>query len=177
MSTEQLSELSKPVAWASQRHIDTRHKIEAFTDEASANGTRWVKVAPLYSQEYVSALTQRIAELEASETQLIQERDSAEQALADMYEAATGERPEWSNWFGFADAIEEVAQVRARLATPVRLPARKAVRHPAGYPEDAAREAGYNEALSDVGEALDVQGFTVEGALVTAVGHQGGARS
>jgi len=51
-----LSELSKPVAWASQRHIDTRHRIEAFTDEESANGTRWVKVAPLYSQEYVSAL-------------------------------------------------------------------------------------------------------------------------
>lgn len=57
----------------------------------------------------------RIGELEASETRLIQERDSAEQALADMYEAATGERPEWSNWFGFADAIDEVAKVRAAM--------------------------------------------------------------
>lgn len=64
----------------------------------------------------LEAKDKRIAELEASETQLIQERDSTEQALADMYEAATGERPEWSNWFGFADAIEEVAQVRAKLA-------------------------------------------------------------
>ncbi len=43
----------------------------------------------------LEAKDKRIAELEASETQLIQERDSAEQALADMYEAATGERPEW----------------------------------------------------------------------------------
>ncbi|HGE8494708.1 TPA: hypothetical protein ACGD7R_002984 [Serratia marcescens] len=67
-------------------------------------------------QQHAQELEKRIAELEASETQLIQERDSTEQALADMYEAATGERPEWSNWFGFADAIEEVAQVRAKLA-------------------------------------------------------------
>ncbi|MDM1814904.1 ead/Ea22-like family protein [Serratia ureilytica] len=70
----------------------------------------------------LEAKDKRIAELEASETQLIQERDSAEQALADMYEAATGERPEWSNLFGLSDAIEEVAQVRSKLATPVRLP-------------------------------------------------------
>ncbi|EAO9771925.1 ead/Ea22-like family protein, partial [Salmonella enterica] len=45
--------------------------------------------------------SKRIAELENSETQLINERDAAESALADMYQAATGERPEWSNMFGF----------------------------------------------------------------------------
>ncbi|EBT8125732.1 ead/Ea22-like family protein [Salmonella enterica] len=56
----------------------------------------------------------RIAELEHSETQLINERDSAESALADMYQAATGERPEWSNMFGFADAVDVVEE---RLAT------------------------------------------------------------
>lgn len=52
----------------------------------------------------------RIAELERDETQLIEERDSAEKALADMYEAAMGERPEWSNLFGYAEAIDDVAQ-------------------------------------------------------------------
>lgn len=56
----------------------------------------------------------RIAELENSETQLINERDNAEAALADMYQAATGERPEWSNMFGFADAVDAVEE---RLAT------------------------------------------------------------
>ncbi|EAX8234524.1 ead/Ea22-like family protein, partial [Salmonella enterica] len=56
----------------------------------------------------------RIAELENSETQLINERDAAESALADMYQAATGERPEWSNMFGFADAVDVVEE---RLAT------------------------------------------------------------
>lgn len=59
-------------------------------------------------------LKQRIAELENSETQLINERDNAEAALADMYQAATGERPEWSNMFGFADAVDAVEE---RLAT------------------------------------------------------------
>lgn len=52
----------------------------------------------------------RIAELERDVTQLIEERDSAEKALADMYEAAMGERPEWSNLFGYAEAIDDVAQ-------------------------------------------------------------------
>ncbi|EDF0006210.1 ead/Ea22-like family protein [Salmonella enterica] len=58
--------------------------------------------------------SKRIAELENSETQLINERDAAESALADMYQAATGERPEWNNMFGFADAVDVVEE---RLAT------------------------------------------------------------
>jgi len=66
---------------------------------------------PLYPQEYVSTLLSRIAELEASETKLIEERDHAEDALSDMFEAATGERPEWSNWFGFRDAVDVVANL------------------------------------------------------------------
>ncbi|MGU6379848.1 hypothetical protein [Salmonella enterica] len=65
------------------------------------------------SNELVQA-RQRIAELENSETQLINERDAAESALADMYQAATGERPEWSNMFGFVDAVDVVEE---RLAT------------------------------------------------------------
>lgn len=62
----------------------------------------------------IAALHQRIAELERSETQLINERDNAESALDDMYQAATGECPEWSNMFGFADAVDVVEE---RLAT------------------------------------------------------------
>jgi len=58
----------------------------------------------------LEAAERRIAELELDETQLIEERDSAEKALADMYEAAMGERPEWSNLFGYAEAIDDVAQ-------------------------------------------------------------------
>ncbi|CUZ12846.1 Uncharacterised protein [Serratia marcescens] len=63
--------------------------------------------------EYASKLEKQVKELNVSETNLIQERDEAEVALADMYEAATGRRPEWSNWFGFTEAIDEVAEIAA----------------------------------------------------------------
>ena len=62
------------------------------------------------SRKALKAAEKRIADLERDETQLIEERDSAEKALADMYEAALGSRPEWSNLFGYAEAIDDVAQ-------------------------------------------------------------------
>ena len=66
---------------------------------------------------------QAIAELEKSEEQLINERDHAESALDDMYFAATGNRPEWSNWFGFSDAVDAVvdriADLEAKQPSPV----------------------------------------------------------
>ncbi|HCZ2200542.1 TPA: ead/Ea22-like family protein [Salmonella enterica subsp. enterica] len=56
----------------------------------------------------ITALRQRIAELERSEMQLINERDSAESALNDAYKAVMGQAPEWSNWFSFESAIDEI---------------------------------------------------------------------
>ncbi|EAW1310363.1 ead/Ea22-like family protein [Salmonella enterica subsp. enterica] len=86
-----------------------RQRIAELTDQKAA----WVSWAENASG-MVDMLRLRIAELEHSETQLINERDAAESALADMYQAATGERPEWSNMFGFADAVDVVEE---RLAT------------------------------------------------------------
>ncbi|EEW3680341.1 ead/Ea22-like family protein [Escherichia coli] len=74
-------------------------------------------------RENLEAAEKRIAELEKSEEQLINERDHAESALADMYFAATGDRPEWSNWFGFSDAVDAVvdriADLEAKQPSPV----------------------------------------------------------
>lgn len=56
----------------------------------------------------LEAAEKRVVELEQSEYQLIKERDYAEAALADMYKAATGEAPELSNWFSYADAVDAV---------------------------------------------------------------------
>ncbi|EEY3628124.1 ead/Ea22-like family protein [Escherichia coli] len=90
----------------------------AITDYAlQAAGTVDELVAALESAE------KRIAELEKSEEQLINERDHAESALDDMYFAATGNRPEWSNWFGFSDAVDAVvdriADLEAKQPSPV----------------------------------------------------------
>lgn len=150
-----MSELSKPVAWEVKGilcHSEEEARIYVGEPE------------PLYSQEYVSALLAEleakdkcIAELDRSETQLIEERDVAHDAIDAMYEAATGERPEWSNWFVFADAVEEVAQVRAeleaKLATPVRLPT-----------TSGRLGVAYTRVIPEVIEAIRAAGFTVEGA-------------
>ncbi|EFU8320386.1 DUF551 domain-containing protein [Escherichia coli] len=76
-----------------------------------------------YYEGVISDGSKRIAELEKSEEQLINERDHAESALADMYFAATGDRPEWSNWFGFSDAVDAVvdriADLEAKQLSPV----------------------------------------------------------
>lgn len=86
-----------------------KSREERVTKLVLDNSTSW---DVLYKK--LEAAEHRIAELERSETQLINERDAAESALADMYQAATGERPEWSNMFGFADAVDVVEE---RLAT------------------------------------------------------------
>ncbi|EEB7342775.1 ead/Ea22-like family protein [Salmonella enterica] len=60
------------------------------------------------AREQLAAAERRIAELERSETQLISERDDAESALNDAYKAVMGQPPEWSNWFSFENAIDEI---------------------------------------------------------------------
>ena len=76
-----------------------------------------------YYEGVIADGSKRIAELEKSEEQLINERDQAESALADMYFAATGDRPEWSNWFGFSDAVnavvDRIADLEAKQPSPV----------------------------------------------------------
>ncbi|EAN6151388.1 ead/Ea22-like family protein [Salmonella enterica] len=59
----------------------------------------------------IEPMDRRIAELEHSETQLINERDYAESALNDAYKAVMGQAPEWSNWFSFENAIDEIELV------------------------------------------------------------------
>ncbi|EPU2854385.1 ead/Ea22-like family protein [Escherichia coli] len=76
-----------------------------------------------YYEGVIGDGSKRIAELEKSEEQLINERDHAESALADMYFAATGDRPEWSNCFSFSDAVDAVvdriADLEAKQPSPV----------------------------------------------------------
>ncbi|EHA0048266.1 ead/Ea22-like family protein [Salmonella enterica] len=77
--------------------MDRLHKGIAETDQRNAELT--ARIEPM---------DRRIAELERSETQLINERDNAESALNDAYKAVMGQAPEWSNWFSFENAIDEI---------------------------------------------------------------------
>ncbi|HGB5010592.1 TPA: ead/Ea22-like family protein [Salmonella enterica subsp. diarizonae serovar 61:r:-] len=120
-------------------------------------------------------LQKRIAELERSETQLINERDDAESALNDAYKAVMGHAPEWSNWFSFENAIDEIElaceqwrnqtddviqfrqriqELEAKLANPVLLPKTN------GYWNE--QEKAYEEAITLAKRQVRLAGFSVE---------------
>lgn len=143
---------------AAERHI-------AETDQRNAELT--AKIEPM---------DRRIAELERSETQLINERDSAESALNDAYKAVMGQAPEWSNWFSFESAIDEIElaceqwrnqtddviqfrqriqELEAKLANPVLLPKTN------GYWNE--QEKAYEEAITLAKRQVRLAGFSVEG--------------
>ncbi|MDM2925613.1 ead/Ea22-like family protein [Citrobacter sp. Cpa228] len=124
------------------------------------------------AREKLEAAEKRIAELERSETQLINERDDAESAMNDAYKAVMGQAPEWSNWFSFADAIDEielacrlwrnqtedVIQFRQRIAElearTVNLPKRSVgeVMHMSGFSRDYAEGwcSGNDNAIHEI---------------------------
>lgn len=79
-----------------EENEELKRKLEA---ENQRNTALTAKIEPM---------DRCIAELERSETQLINERDSAESALNDAYKAVMGHAPEWSNWFSFENAIDEI---------------------------------------------------------------------
>ncbi|EAA7138333.1 ead/Ea22-like family protein [Salmonella enterica subsp. enterica serovar Beaudesert] len=83
-----------------------KSREERVTKLVLDNSTSW---DALYKK--LEAAERSIAELERSETQLINERDSAESALNDAYKAVMGQAPEWSNWFSFENAIDEIELV------------------------------------------------------------------
>lgn len=116
MSTEKLS---KPVAWTSARSLDVRRKVTAFTDVESAaeyaSANCWEKIAPLYSQEYVSAL---LADLEAKDKR-IAELEAIQADASQVFKEIGNElgcNPDNESIMMAIDALKE------RLATPVRFP-------------------------------------------------------
>lgn len=131
-----LSELSKPVMYV----VRTLDGSVASVKVHSYTAPKGFTSAPLYSQEYVSAL---LAELEAKESKIVELRDRG-------INAVTAEERTSTAWQKRAEAAE------AKLATPVRLP------EPCVYEVNGTRF--YNR-LSEV-EVIAVlreQGFTVEG--------------
>ncbi|MCR5948138.1 hypothetical protein D6T91_20095 [Salmonella enterica subsp. houtenae] len=151
-------------------------RIAELTDQKAT----WVSWAENASG-MVDMLRLRIAELEHSETQLINERDSAESALNYAYKAVMGQSPEWSNWFSFENAIDEielvcelwrnqtddVIQFRQRIAElearEVTLPAdREAESEVSGYDGTEFYRAGWNARGKADKEALIAAGIGVK---------------
>ncbi|WP_447345577.1 ead/Ea22-like family protein [Salmonella enterica] len=100
--------LDNSTSWdALYKKLEAAEKRIAELTDQKATWVTWAENA----SGMVDMLRLRIAELERSETQLINERDSAESALNDAYKAVMGQVPEWSNWFSFENAIDEIELV------------------------------------------------------------------
>lgn len=50
-------------------------------------------------------------------TQAIEERDECERVINDLYQAVMGDPPEWSNGFGYRDAVEDIVDYVHALRT------------------------------------------------------------
>ncbi|EBU6954184.1 protein Ead [Salmonella enterica subsp. enterica serovar Potsdam] len=100
--------LDNSTSWdALYKKLEASEKRIAELTDQKATWVTWAENA----SGMVDMLRLRIAELERSETQLINERDSAESALNDAYKVVMGQAPEWSNWFNFENAIDEIELV------------------------------------------------------------------
>jgi hypothetical protein len=131
-----LSELSKPVVYAYRADANKRAKFDIPTSWQFGHSTICDGVAaeppplgdeyeykPLYSQEYVSALQ---AELEAKDKRITTVTEERE-FWRERVEGAEKDREEFRRRFNLErtyteDADKRIAELEAKLATPVQFP-------------------------------------------------------
>lgn len=151
MSTEKLIELSKPVAQAYyDEHDSSTMLIDWLVDSVPEAPTA------LYSQEYVSAMLARIAELEAG-------HQEAAKQIASWRRIAKQNIEEREKDLAALNAErQKIIGLEAKLATPVRLPTKYSLKM-AGDKSTRAMFSGHNSAINDSADAVRVAGFKVEG--------------
>ncbi|MEL5616557.1 hypothetical protein [Serratia nevei] len=153
-----LSELSKPVAWTDERGnlCTTRNKERGLESRYHQDYEKYT--TPFYSQEYVSAL---LAELEAKGKRITTVTEESE-FWRERVDGAEKEREEFRRRFNLErscleDADKRIAELEAKLATPVRLPRTLWYEH-----DDLAHEIPVLEKEKVVTE-IRAAGFKVEG--------------
>lgn len=135
-----LSELSRPVGRFAFEPLEERWHHIKHGEKKNLEGGPW-DLKKLYSQEYVSALTQRIAELEhANKSQ--DDHINQQQDRIDSLEKTN------------AGLGRRLGDAEKRLATPVRL--KKVDSSNVPYAGD-----GFNAAVDYCADAVRAAGFTV----------------
>ncbi|ELH4241265.1 hypothetical protein ROX22_003431 [Serratia marcescens] len=149
MSTEKLSELSKPVAWEVKGILcHSEEEARVYVGEPE----------PLYSQEYVSALD-KVAQFWIGESAGWKKRaEDAEKRIAELEgQLQSGFTPEALAQEERAENAEQrVAELEAKLATPVRL--KKVDSSNVPYAGD-----GFNAAVDYCADRVRAAGFKIEG--------------
>lgn len=165
MSTEKLSELSKPVAWLAIYHGDVYDEAISITRsvvEAQADRFGWesalTEITPLYSQEYVSALD-KVAQFWIGESAGWKKRaEDVEKRIAEL-------EAQVKVWESAATKhLERAEEAEKRLATPVRLPKRWDVSGQVNPPRIVEVQfEQQNRTHDQCAEAIRAAGFKVEG--------------
>lgn len=95
---------------------------------------------------------------EAAHMQTISERDAAEAALSDAYRAVCGREPEWSNLFGYEDAVEDMRLATTPGGDLLEQAARKAlalVSYITGLPEDLRWTPEFTRWVSEEADRIE----------------------
>ncbi|HEI8668424.1 TPA: hypothetical protein SLF59_000580 [Serratia marcescens] len=144
-----LSELSNPAWIVGQQEIadfmrgDEALLVRGYDPESTEPALR------MYSQEYVSALTQRIAELESANQSQDDHINQQQDRIESLEKTNTG-------------LGQRLGAAEKRLATPVRLPEKDDLRL-AGDASTKVVIKFRNSAIDECAKALRASGFTVEG--------------
>lgn len=102
-----MSEITHAAREAAER-IQNDYLLE-FRETGTAVEAERNEIAELIQ----SAIDQARAADEGQMLKLIDERDAAEDALSEAYHLVTGNPAEWSNHFGFKQALEEIDAAKA----------------------------------------------------------------
>ncbi|MBW9430726.1 hypothetical protein FHC77_08200 [Atlantibacter hermannii] len=157
---DKLSELSKPVAWAHRPDINA--PIDVTENAYVASNWRDFHgrdVQPHYSQEYVSALLARIANLEFEQGgygySVLEDLNGKIKRIAELERDVAAAKCDDELWDAMAHRLKTLED---RLATPVRLP------ELCGDGEnDTEYTEGLNDGINQSAKAVRAAGFTVEG--------------
>lgn len=114
-------------------HIEINGKkyFEESYLELANNNTRRAKDRIIELEAENESLLRRIGSVEMKDhLQTIDERDAAEETLSQAYYLITGRSPQWSNMFGYQEALQDIddaqrclrAEVKWQLITPDNLP-------------------------------------------------------
>lgn len=103
-----------PQTYATAQPMSVREWYSEYEGKVRTNADL-VIMLEAYNAYCAASLLQQLAALEKSESQLVDERDFAEEVISQAYFLITGRSPEWSNLFGYPQALDEIDDAQRLL--------------------------------------------------------------
>ncbi|TCP06595.1 hypothetical protein [Caldimonas thermodepolymerans] len=156
MTDRQITHAPGCWGWGPRHYECALREIELLAAQLTAAQQRG-QAAPPSAPAGVEDMQRRLDREESDHARTIDQRDAAEDALGRMFQAVTGRTAEWSSAWGYLDAIEEVEEHVATLATE---------RDQLAAALEAAREDAYVALVVDIRLACGDNGKRSQPELV-----------